>query len=174
MPNQNQLIGNAKIQDGNLQSNILNGVLITSAGQIIASMTQGFVAQYGLNQQNYMTTASLNATSGHAAILAARQFKFWSSVSCLSKSGHPSPFLLRANVAHLLAFFHTFQMRVPGVMSSCGCFDWEQYHSSEQLRIAQNSVSTRRKSILQRKHHHASIFTGTSAYYKLSLRRLNV
>ncbi len=76
MPNQNQLIGNSKIQDGNLQSNILNGFLITSAGQIIASMTQGFVAQYGQNQQNYMTTASLNATSGYAAILAARQFKF--------------------------------------------------------------------------------------------------
>ena len=76
MANQNQLIGLAKIQDTNLQSNILNGFLTMAAGQTIATMTQGFVAQYGLNQQNYMITSSLNATSGYAAILAARQFKF--------------------------------------------------------------------------------------------------
>ena len=76
MANQNQLIGLAKIQDTNLQSSILNGFITTAAGQTIATMTQGFVAQYGLNQQNYMVTSSLNATSGHAAILAARQFKF--------------------------------------------------------------------------------------------------
>lgn len=75
MPKQNQLIGQAKIQDTNLQSNMLNGFLTTSAGQTIATMTQGFIAQYGLNQQNYMTTASLNAANSHAAILASnRQF----------------------------------------------------------------------------------------------------